>query len=153
MNSLLRHPRAPSITALALKCCEMGPSETQTWPASTDARIWTRLLSEKIVKSLTNIHDATSLRNYYTLLKLQRNYRLLNYFKPIRKQVDSWMDRASAPTWAAQNGWLFNRLLQFALNDSLKGLWTIILAFLLHLFQYFCKRDWDLAGVNVIWLV
>lgn len=109
--------------------------------------------AEKIVKSVTNIHDATSPRNYYILLKLQRNYRLLNFFKPTRKQVDSWMGRASVPTWAVQNGWHFNQLLQFALNHSLSGPRAIILAFLLHLFQYFCKRDWDLAGVNVIRLV
>lgn len=65
-SALPRQPRAPSITAVALECCDMGLSQTQTWPASTDTRIWTsleRLFSENIVKSVTNTHDATSLRN------------------------------------------------------------------------------------------
>lgn len=46
-----KHPKALSITVVALECCEMGPSEIQTRPAITDARIWTsfeRLLSEKM---------------------------------------------------------------------------------------------------------
>lgn len=142
-----------SITAVALECSEMGPPEAQTHPASTDTGTWTsfeRLLPEKIVKSVTSIHG-TSLRNYHTLLKLPRPYRFLNLCTATRRQKSSWMGLASAPAWAVHKG---QHLMASACPEQpLTGPWTTVLHFLFHLFPYFCKRDWDLAAVNVIWAV